>query len=120
MGERCAEVVQRAEKVSGLLRRELASIIQQSFQHEIPPGLFSVTDVEVARDLSHAKVFVAILDADEASALMAFLNEHVGQIRHELGKRTRLRITPSLKFFQDTSSEAGARIDALLAKSRRS
>ena len=113
-------MVQRAEKVAGLLRRELASIIQQSFEHEIPQGLFSVTDVEVARDLSHAKVFVAILDSDQAEAVMGFLNDHVGAIRHALSQRTRLRMTPTLKFFEDTSSQAGARIDALLAKSRRS
>ncbi len=113
-------VVQRADKVAGLLRRELAAIIQQSFQHEIPPGLFSVTDVEVARDLSHAKVFVAIYQADEVDPLLDFLNENVGSIRHELAKRTRLRMMPTLKFFQDTASEAGARIEALLAKSRRS
>jgi len=113
-------MVQRAEKVSGLLRRELASIIQQSFQHEIPSGLFGITDVEVARDLSHAKVYVAIFQEDQAKEIMAFLNDHVGAIRHELGKRIRLRLVPSLKFFHDTSSESGARIEALLAKAKRS
>lgn len=113
-------MVNRADKVAGLLRRELASIIQQAFEHEIPQGLFSITDVEVARDLSHAKVYVAIYQEDQVQAVMDFLAEHVGSIRHELGKRVRLRIMPTLKFFHDTSSESGARIDALLAKARRS
>lgn len=113
-------MVQRADKVTGLLRRELPVIIAQTFEHELPGGLFGITDVEVAKDLSHAKVYVAIYDADQAEALLAFLNDHVGAIRHELGKRIRLRLTPTLKFFHDTSSEAGARIEALLAKARRS
>lgn len=113
-------MVNRADKVAGLLRRELASIIQQSFEHEIPAGLFSVTDVEVARDLSHAKVYIAIFETDAVDEVMAFLNDHVGAIRHELAGRVRLRIVPTLKFFHDTSSESGARIEALLAKARRS
>lgn len=112
-------MVQRAEKVAGLLRRELASIVQQSFQHELPGGLFSITDVEVARDLSHAKVYVAVFEAEQVKEVLDFLNEHVGAIRHELGKRIRLRLVPSLKFFHDTSSESGARIEALLAKAKR-
>ena len=113
-------MVQRADKVAGLLRRELALIVQQSFQHEIPASLFSITDVEVARDLSHAKVYVAIFEADQVKAVMDFLNEHVGAIRHALGQRIRLRLVPTLKFYHDTSSEAGSRIEALLAKAKRS
>lgn len=113
-------MVQRAEKVAGLLRRELPSIIQQSFEHELPKGLFSITDVEVARDLSHAKVYVAIYEADAAKEVLEFLQAHVGSIRHELGKRVRLRLMPTIKFFHDTSSESGARIEELLAKARRS
>ncbi len=111
---------QRAERVAGLLRRELADILQREFEHELPKGLLSITDVEVARDLSHARVYVAVLEIEQAPEIIRFLNENAGQVRRELGRRIRLRLTPSLRFHHDTSSETGQRIEQLLAASRRS
>jgi ribosome-binding factor A len=111
--------VARAERVAGLLRRELADILQHEFEYELPAGLISLTDVEVARDLSHARVYVAVLEIERAPEIIRFLNEHAGQVRHRLGKRIRLRLTPSLKFLHDTSSESGQRIEQLLAAARK-
>ena len=109
----------RADRVSGLLRRELASLLQSRFGHELPIGLISITDVEVSRDLSHARIFVAVLDSDQADEVMAVLHEYTPDIRRELAGRVKLRITPSLKFHHDRSSEAGERIEQLLASGRR-
>ena len=109
----------RSERVAGLLRRELADILQRRFEYEIPQGLISLTDVEVARDIAHAKVYVAVLEIEQAPEIIEFLNEHAGQVRHELGKRVRLRHTPELKFLHDTSSETGDRIEQLLAAAKK-
>lgn len=109
----------RADRVSGLLRRELATLLQSRFGHELPMGVIGITDVEVSRDLSHARVFVSILDSARADEIMAVLHERSSEIRHELAGRVRLRITPTLKFHHDRSSEAGERIDQLLAAGRR-
>jgi ribosome-binding factor A len=109
----------RAERVAGLLRRELADIVHHEFEYEIPRGLISVTDVEVSRDLSHAKIYVAVLEIDQAPEILKFLNENVGKVRHQLAGRVRLRITPTLKFLHDTSSESGQRIEQLLAAARK-
>ncbi len=109
----------RSERVAGLLRRELADILHRSFEYELPTGLISLTDVEVARDLSHAKVYVSVLEIEQAPEIIRFLNEHAGKVRHELGGRIRLRLTPSLKFIHDTSSESGQRIEQLLAAARK-
>ena len=109
----------RAERVAGLLRRELATIVQQELEAELP-GLISITDVEVSRDLSHARVYVAVLQIDQASGIIRRLNEAAGQIRHALAGRVRLRTTPALKFHHDTSGESGQRIEQLLAAARKS
>ncbi len=111
--------VPRSERVAGLLRRELADIVQHEFEYDIPRGLISITDVEVARDLSHAKVYVAVLEIEQAPEIIKFLNENSGKVRHRLGPRVRLRIMPTLKFLHDTSSESGQRIEQLLAASRK-
>jgi len=111
--------VSRAERVSGLLRREVADIVHREFEYELPRGLISITDVEVSRDLSHAKVYVAVLEIEQAPEIIRFLNENAGQVRHQLAGRIRLRTTPSLKFLHDTSSESGQRIEQLLAAARK-
>ncbi len=111
--------VSRAERVSGLLRRELAEIVHREFEYELPRGLISITDVEVSKDLSHAKAYVAVLEIEQAPEIIRFLNENAGQVRHQLAGRIRLRTTPSVKFLHDTSSESGQRIEQLLAAARK-
>ncbi|MEM1081860.1 MAG: 30S ribosome-binding factor RbfA [Pseudomonadota bacterium] len=108
----------RSERVAGLLRRELAQIVQREMEHDLP-SLISVTDVEVSRDLSHAKVYVSSLDIEHGADIVRALNEAAPQIRHALAGRIRLRLVPTLKFLHDTSSESGQRIEQLLAASRR-
>lgn len=108
----------RADRVAGLLRRELAEILQRELEHDLP-SLISVTDVEVARDLSHARVFVSVLEIERAGEVMSMLNEATPQIRHVLAGRVRLRIVPTLKFLHDTSTESGQRIEQLLAAARK-
>lgn len=109
----------RSERVAGLLRRELADILHREFEYEIPAGLISLTDVEVSRDLAYAKVYIAVLEIEQAPEIIRFLNEHSGKVRYELGKRIRLRLTPDVKFIHDTSSESGERIEQLLAAARK-
>jgi ribosome-binding factor A len=100
----------RPERVAGLLRRELADILRVEVEPELP-SLISLTDVEVSRDLSHAQVYISVLEIDKAPEVMRMLGDATGQIRHELAGRVRLRIVPTLKFIHDTMLERG-RIDA--------
>jgi len=101
-----------------LLRRELADIVRSGFESELP-SLISVTDVEVSRDLAHARVYVSVLDIEHSGEVMATLAESAPAIRHELAGRVRLRIVPTLRFIHDTSSESGQRIEQLLAAARK-
>jgi len=78
-------------------------------------GMVTVSDVEVTRDLSVAKVFVSFLGASETvKQCLATLAHAVPMLRHELGKRTRMRVMPELRFVHDESIERGMRMDALL------
>ncbi|MDX1626197.1 MAG: 30S ribosome-binding factor RbfA [Wenzhouxiangellaceae bacterium] len=109
----------RADRVGGLLRRELASIVQRELESELP-SLISLTDVEVSRDLGHARVYVSVLEIDKAAEVMRALNDSAGDIRSELARRVRMRSVPELRFLHDTSSESGQRIEQLLAAARKS
>lgn len=107
----------RHDRVAGLLRRELGVMVQREL-NDPDIGFISVSDVEVSRDLSVAKVYVSVLNDDEASGSLAALNRSAGYLRGILGQQLRLRSTPELRFYQDTSIETGERMDALLASVR--
>ena len=55
----------RTDRVSAQLRRELGTLVHQAVrEHGLASS--SVSDVEVTRDMAHAKVFVTVLQAERA------------------------------------------------------
>ena len=52
----------RTDRVSAQLRRELGTLVHAAVREHGLPSV-SVSDVEVTRDLAHAKVFVTALHA---------------------------------------------------------
>jgi ribosome-binding factor A len=104
----------RSERVGGQLRRELAQLVQ----HEVKDprvGFVSISDVEVTRDLAHAKVYVTVFEEDKAPKSIEALNRAAGYLRHRLGKEMHIRTVPELHFIHDASVETGARMDELIA-----
>lgn len=51
----------RVQRVADQIQRELASLIQMEV-NDPRVGMVSVTDVEVSRDLAHAKIYVTVLN----------------------------------------------------------
>ncbi len=103
----------RTDRVSAQLRRELGTIVHAMVRvHGLPS--VSVSDVEVTRDMAHAKVFVTALQPERAKEAMKGLKELVPEIRHELSRAVKLRHTPELHFHYDDSVDRGERIDNLL------
>jgi len=111
----CPREFNRSERVAGLLRRELARLIQQEIK-DPGVGFVSVSDVEVSRDLSHAKVFVTVYDPDKANASLQALRHAATFLRRRLARELRLRQVPELHFRHDDSVEQGGHIDRLLEK----
>ena len=80
-------------------------------------GVVSITDVEVSHDNAYAKVFFSVFGDDKKKAdVKEALAANASRIRHEVGKRVRLRHTPSLNFIEDESLERGTRINKLIDK----
>jgi len=73
--------------------------------------LTTVTEVNVSRDLGHAKVWVSRYgDRRAVSESVEALNHAAGFIQTVLSKRISLRIFPKLTFLRDDSMENGFRI----------
>lgn len=87
------------------MQRVLATLISQELK-DPRLGFLTVTRVEVADDLNHAKVFVSVIgDRHVAKQSMEALERASGFLRGELGHRIDLRHTPELVFVEDRSSE---------------
>lgn len=107
--DRIAEAVQ--EKVADLLRLRIK---------DPRIGFVTITGVEVSADLRHARVFYSVVGDEAARAsTQRGLDSATGFIQGEVGRRLRLRFTPTIEFRFDPSIERGDRIERLLKEIER-
>ena len=113
-----AREYKRTDRVADYLRQELAALIQ--FEMRDPRvGMVSVTDVEVSKNLSHARVFYTVMDAnstEEANEVTKALNRAAGFMRTQLSKGSSMRMVPQLRFYFDTSVGRGRHMEQLIEK----
>jgi ribosome-binding factor A len=108
----------RVSRVAELIRREVSQMILSDIKDDrVGAGMVSVTAVDVAGDLQHTKIFVSIYGSDEARAeTMEGLKSVTGFVRSELGKRVRLRRTPTVLFVEDKSFDRATHVISLINK----
>lgn len=105
----------RSQRVASEMQKELATILQREI-HDPRLGFVTVNEVALSKDLAVAKIYVTVLNADQAGkkANVVALNEMAPFIRHELAKRMRLRHISELHFYYDNSFDTGMRVEELL------
>ncbi|MDR3270799.1 MAG: 30S ribosome-binding factor RbfA [Peptococcaceae bacterium] len=107
-------VKHRAYRLAESLKEDISQIIREDLK-DPRVGFVTVTSVEVAEDLSQAKVYVSVLGSmADAQASLKALNGAAGFVRSEVAKRIRLRYAPEIVFRYDPSIERGAHIAQLL------
>ena len=104
----------RPQRVGDQIQRELAELLRLQIK-DPRIGMVTVTAVDVAPDLSHAKIFVTHLGGSEqATAIVSALQHTAGYLRRELSHRLKLYSVPELRFFYDDSIESGIRLSKLI------
>jgi ribosome-binding factor A len=104
----------RTLRVAEQIQRELAGLIRLEVK-DPRVGMVTLTDVDVAPDYSHAKVYFTMLgDAGKVAAATIGLNNAAGFLRHELGRRMTMRGIPQLHFVHDQSVERGMQLSRLI------
>ncbi|MGQ9569558.1 MAG: 30S ribosome-binding factor RbfA [Thermodesulfovibrionales bacterium] len=109
----------RSQKVSDLLRKEIADIIMNKLK-DPRIGFTTVTGVDVTDDLKMARIYVSILKEEERNTSIEILNSAKNFVRSELSKRLRMKFIPTVEFRLDTSIEYGYRIERLLREAGKS
>ena len=78
-------------------------------------GFVTVTAVQTAPDLRHARVYVSVLGDDGVRdrSLVGLRSAH-GYLQRRVGAELRMKNTPQIQFVYDDTPERGMRINELL------
>jgi ribosome-binding factor A len=105
----------RARKLADRIKVIVAETLEKRIK-DPRLGFVTVTDSRVTGDLQHATVFYTVYgDDEEKVSSAAALESAKGVVRSEVGRRTGIRLTPTLEFIADAVPENAQHIDELLA-----
>ncbi len=113
-----AKEYSRTQRIGDQMQRELASLIQREVR-DPRLGMITLTGVDVARDLAHAKVFFTVMgqeDPERIALNLEILQDAAGYLRLLIGRAIKLRAVPQLHFHYDESVARGARLSALIER----
>jgi ribosome-binding factor A len=106
----------RARKLADRIKVVVAETLERRIK-DPRLGFVTVTDARVTGDLQHASVFYTVLgDEAERASTAAALESARGVLRSEVGRRTGVRLTPTLEFIADAVPETAAQMEELLAR----
>jgi ribosome-binding factor A len=105
----------RQNKIAKLIQRELADI----FMHESSPVyncMITVTKATITKDLSIARAYLSIFNADSPEDTIKQVRTNTKDIRFRLGQKVKnqLRIVPAIEFYIDDSLDYIENIENLL------
>ncbi len=108
----------RLDKVSALIKRELALLFQQNMHTMFEGMMITVTQVRVSPDLGVAKAYLSFFPVEKRQPGIALVQEKKGHLRKLLADQVgkQLRKIPELIFFVDDSFDYFEEIDRLLKK----
>ncbi len=100
-------------RVNQALREVLSESVSELKDPRI--GFVTVTGVETAPDLRHARVFVSVLGSErQRDRTLAGLGAAHGVLQARVGSELRLKRTPQLAFEYDPSVERGVRVSQMI------
>jgi ribosome-binding factor A len=106
-------MTERTRRLDELLREEISGVLTRDID-DPRIGFVTVTDVDVAPDLAHARVWVSVIgNEEERRETLRALGRAMPYVRARLGK-LRLRRIPELHVKLDTTAERGTRLLRIL------
>jgi ribosome-binding factor A len=104
---------ERMRRVNEVVREVLAETLPRLKDPRI--GLVTITGVETAPDLRHAKVFISVLGSEKKrTATLRGLEAAHGLLQSRLARELRMKRTPHLTFEYDPTVERGVRMSRLI------
>jgi ribosome-binding factor A len=107
----------RTKRLGNLILAELGALLARRVKDPRVAAV-NLTAVDVAPDLSQAKVFFSVLDPSKSGEALAGLNAAAGFLRRELAANLRLKTMPRLVPVYDDSLIKGAHLDQVIREAR--
>lgn len=94
---------ERAIRVARIVKAEIAELLIRGLK-DPRVGFVSIMGVRMSPDLRYANVYVSMYGSEkEKKSSIIGLKNSAGWIRKQLGKKLRLRLTPEVRFFEDST-----------------
>jgi ribosome-binding factor A len=106
----------RSDRVADAIQRGLARLIPAEIR-DPRLGMININAVEVARDLTLAKVYVTLVGENDPKTCqdsVAILNRAANFLRNLVGKDLTMRSTPRIQFYYDESAVRGQVLSNLI------
>ena len=104
----------RTDRIDELFRQEITAILTREVD-DPKIGFATITSIETQPDLRHAKVLVSVIGpVAERRATIVAMGKAMPFVRHELGKRLRMKRIPEFHLELDETLERGTRVLHLL------
>ncbi|MEG1782224.1 MAG: 30S ribosome-binding factor RbfA [Oscillospiraceae bacterium] len=104
----------RGERLNEDIKRELISIISQMKDPRLQCFL-TILRVETSPDLTNAKVYLSVLEGDEACKnAIKVLSKGQGFIRGELSRRLHIKRSPEFVFIKDDGAAYAQKINEII------
>jgi ribosome-binding factor A len=109
----------KIERLREKIKVECARVIMTKM-NDPRAGFITVQNVELSKDLRHAKVYISILGTDsEKRKVMRMLKDATGFIQREVSGTLRTRVTPALLIVLDTSIDKSFKVAEILEQIKR-
>lgn len=110
-------MTKRIPRLNSLLKEVISAVIKKQVRNPHVAELSSITEVDISKDLSHAKVHVSVMGNEaQRSETIAALESASGFIGVQAAKEVRMHHFPTLTFHLDTSVDKQMKIEGLLKK----
>lgn len=107
----------RQRQVGETVKRHFSMVLQQetSYLEVEDNALITVTNVKMSPDLSIAKIYLSIYNADNKQGVLLELQENYSRLKHALASRLKshMRRTPDFEMFLDDTLDEMYRLNAL-------
>ena len=92
----------RTERLNSLLKEVLTEVIRQDVKNPNVSELFSITEVDITKDLHHAKVYISVIgDEKERKATIDALQSAAGFISSDTTVDKQMKIDALLKEIEE-------------------
>ncbi len=107
----------RIQRIQSIIGKNISEIIQFELKNK-NIGFCTVSEVEVSKDFSYAKVYVTFLGTKYPRQNLEELNKCKGYVRSSLARKIDIRKTPEITFYLDDSFEKAERLEEVLKRDK--